>query len=709
VSRSGRIITHPDQRLMLRPDFPGADVTSLADGRLVAGSAEGAARLALDGEARRTYWATAPLTGFKLVFSVPEGEVLASAWALQRLLALFGVFALALMGLVVVLVARRVTEPVNRLRAAAGELEAGRHDPALLARVAARPDELGDLARTFEAMAREIRAREQRLAEWNQNLERTVAERTAELAEVAEEAREARAAADAANQAKSAFLANMSHELRTPMNAIIGYSEMLLEEVTDAGHTAYAGDLGRINAAGKHLLALINDILDLSKIEAGKMTVYLERFEVARMLDDVVATVQPLVGKRGNRLEVACAPDCGSMRSDLTKVRQALFNLLSNASKFTETGRIGLEAARRPAADGDWISFRVSDSGIGMSPAQVAKLFQPFTQADASTTRQYGGTGLGLAISRRFCRMLGGDITVESEVGRGSTFTVTLPAEPREARAAAEAPREEPAPAGRRTAGVVLAIDDDPSVLDLVRRFLGKEGFEVRTATSGREGLALARELRPAVITLDVMMPGLDGWAVLSALKADPALAQIPVIMVTITDDKEMGFALGAVDYLTKPVDWTHLADVVRRLRAAGATEPVLVVDDDPAMRDLVRRALEKEGIPVVEAEHGRAALERVARQAPALILLDLMMPEMDGFEFLAELRRQEAWRRIPVVIVTAKELTAEERERLNGQVTRVIQKGGGGPRDALLAEIHELVAASVRASRQPVASGDPT
>jgi CheY-like chemotaxis protein len=256
---------------------------------------------------------------------------------------------------------------------------------------------------------------------------------------------------------------------------------------------------------------------------------------------------------------------------------------------------------------------------------------------------------------------------------------------------------------------VVLAIDDDPSVLDLVRRFLGKEGFEVRTATSGREGLALARELRPAVITLDVMMPGLDGWAVLSALKADPALAQIPVIMVTITDDKEMGFALGAVDYLTKPVDWTHLADVVRRLRAAGATEPVLVVDDDPAMRDLVRRALEKEGIPVVEAEHGRAALERVARQAPALILLDLMMPEMDGFEFLAELRRQEAWRRIPVVIVTAKELTAEERERLNGQVTRVIQKGGGGPRDALLAEIHELVAASVRASRQPVASGDPT
>jgi CheY-like chemotaxis protein len=226
----------------------------------------------------------------------------------------------------------------------------------------------------------------------------------------------------------------------------------------------------------------------------------------------------------------------------------------------------------------------------------------------------------------------------------------------------------------------------------------------VRTATSGREGLALAREIHPAVITLDVMMSGMDGWAVLSALKADPALADIPVIMVTITDDKEMGFALGAVDYLTKPVDWTHLAGVVRRLRAAGATEPVLVVDDDPVMRDLVRRALEKEAIPVAEAEHGRAALEQVARQTPALILLDLMMPEMDGFEFLAELRRDEGRRSIPVVIVTAKELTAEEREKLNGQVTRVIQKGGG-TRDALLAQVHELVAAGARAGRQPVAS----
>ena len=314
VSRSGKIISHPNEALMLRPDFPGADVTTLADGRLVARSPEGAARVELDGEIRRAYWATAPLTGFKLVFSIPEAEVLEPARALQNRLALFGAAALVLMGLVVVLVARRVTEPVNRLRVAAGELEEGRHDPAQLARVCGRADELGDLARTFETMARQIRAREQRLAEWNQNLERTVAQRTAELAEVAEEAREAREAADAANQAKSAFLANMSHELRTPLNAIIGYSEMLQEEVGDAGHAEYAPDLQRINAAGKHLLALINDILDLSKIEAGKMTVYLEPFEVApdarRRGGDRPAAGEPARQPPGGRLRAGLRDAC---------------------------------------------------------------------------------------------------------------------------------------------------------------------------------------------------------------------------------------------------------------------------------------------------------------------------------------------------------------------------------------------------------------
>jgi signal transduction histidine kinase/DNA-binding response OmpR family regulator len=503
---------------------------------------------------------------------------------------------------------------------------------------------------------------------------------------------------EVASRHKSEFLANMSHELRTPLNAIIGYSEMLQEEADDLGQEAFIPDLEKIHAAGKHLLGLINDILDLSKIEAGKMDLYLESIDVRDLVRDVAAIVQPLAEKNANTLEVRCADDLPVMRADLTKVRQALFNLLSNACKFTEHGTISLAVARDTADGSDWVTFAVADTGIGMTPAQLGRLFQAFTQAESSTAHRYGGTGLGLAISRQFCRMMGGDIAVRSEVGRGSTFTIRLPAEiadPEGGQAPAAEPSVAPGPAAAST---VLIIDDDPSTRDLLRRFLGKEGFRVATAAGGEQGLRLARELRPDAITLDVLMPGMDGWAVLAALKADPELAEIPVVMLTLLDDKNLGYALGASDYMTKPIHRERLVAILDRYRSDHRSRRVLVVEDDAASRELLRRTLDGDGWSVREAENGRVALACLREEQPALILLDLMMPEMDGFEFIAELRKRQEWRAIPIVVITAKDLTPDDHLRLNGYVEKIIQKAASS-REELLADVRALVAARVRES----------
>jgi CheY-like chemotaxis protein len=392
------------------------------------------------------------------------------------------------------------------------------------------------------------------------------------------------------------------------------------------------------------------------------------------------------------------------MRADLTKVRQSLFNLLSNACKFTAQGTITLAVSRETVDGAVWVTFRVTDTGIGMTSDHIGKLFQVFVQADASTTRQYGGTGLGLAITQRFCQMMGGDITVESALGQGSTFTIRLPATVIDPKAAAVSHVEAtPASALPEGTPTVLVIDDDLTVHDLMQRSLRREGLRMATATSGEEGLRRARQLRPAAITLDVMMPGMDGWSVLTALKADPLLADIPVIMLTIVDDKNMGYALGAADYLTKPVDWDRLVTILRKYRCAHPPCTVLVVEDDTDTRDMLRRMLTREGWAVTEATNGRVALERMAECQPELILLDLMMPEMDGFAFLEALRQQDAWRSIPIVVVTAKDLTPEDRQRLNGYVEQILQKGAYS-REELLHEIHHLVAACVRLGRSGAA-----
>jgi len=507
-------------------------------------------------------------------------------------------------------------------------------------------------------------------------------------------AEEAKQAADDANKAKSSFLANMSHELRTPLNAIIGYSEMVSEELEDLGAGELRPDIEKVVAAAKHQLGLVNDILDISKIEAGKMTLFLEDFDLTTLVHEVAATVQPLVAKNTNTLSVECSADLGTMRADQTKVRQALFNLLSNASKFTENGRITLEvrsqASQLLTDHCPLISFRVRDTGIGMTPEQLGRLFQAFSQADASTTRKFGGTGLGLTISRQFCRLMGGDLTVESVMGEGSTFTAIIPAvvvDPNEQAAAkpTQAKRN-----GSNKGPVILVIDDDPNMRELTTRSLGKEGYRVECAANGEEGLAMARELRPAVITLDVMMPGLDGWAVLTALKEDPATADIPVIMMTIVDEDQVGYALGAADYFTKPVDWVKLAaSVARHGQTAG--EGVLIVEDDASTRELLARTLGKDGWQVREAANGRIGLEMVQASIPSLVLLDLMMPELDGFGFMEGLRQMPGCEHVPVIVITAKDLTAEDRARLNGATCRILQKASFSA-TSLLAEIRGLV-----------------
>jgi len=487
----------------------------------------------------------------------------------------------------------------------------------------------------------------------------------------------------------------MSHELRTPLNAIIGYSEILREVAEELDYADFLADLQKIHTAGKHLLSLINDVLDLAKIEAGKMPPYLECFDVSTVIHDAVSTIDPLIGKNANTLHVQVADQVGTMYSDVTKVRQSLLNLLSNACKFTKEGPITLTVTRETEADKEWLCFQVCDTGIGMSPEQIRRLFQPFSQADASTTRQYGGTGLGLTITQHFCHMLGGTITVESALGKGSTFTMRLPA------AAALEPEtleaiQQPCTAVHPTVTAtpsILVIDDDPEARDLLERVLAKEGFQVVTATTGEEGLHLARTLHPTAITLDVLMDGMTGWDVLTALKADAALASIPVIMLTITDDQCRAFTMGATDFLTKPVDTAHLVRVLQRHQNGHAANVALVVEDDANLRELLRRQLHKAGWAVVEAENGRVAITRLAECQPAVILLDLMMPEMDGFTFLTELRQTTAWQEIPVIVISAKELTPEDRLWLNGAVKAILQKGAYTC-ETLLQHVRELVTA---------------
>ncbi|UBF25797.1 response regulator [Kovacikia minuta CCNUW1] len=575
-----------------------------------------------------------------------------------------------------------------------------------------------------------------------------------------------KAAAETANRAKSIFLANMSHELRTPLNAIIGYSEILQEDLQDLG-SEFITDLQKIRSSGKHLLSLVNDLLDISKIEAGKMELYLESFDITSLVEEVVKIAQPWIEKNANTLEVQFANPPGTMRADLNKVRQSLLNLLSNAAKFTEKGVIRLSIERgqgygvQGLGCGVWgvgsedredggggevfevqsskfevqnssspltphsslpqnlelktqdsklsatphtphptpqIIFTISDTGIGIAPDHQQTIFEVFNQGDNSFTRKYGGTGLGLALSQRFCRMMGGAIAVESELGQGSTFRVCLPADVVDHQvtsALASEPLDDQ-PAVETVSSVesnrlVLVIDDDRSVRDLMVQILNQEGFRVVTGWCGEEGLRLARELHPSLIILDMLMPAVDSWVVLSALKTDPELASIPVVMMTMKQEQNLGFTLGISDYLTKPADFKRLALLLRSYRNSIPRGKILLLQEDSTTRQIIQRLLEKEGWTVAIAENPRSAMELMQQLQPELVLLDLMPPDMKGLEFVARIRQHETFHSLPIVVITTKDISREERLWLNGYIETLFQHEGYGHEKSLL-ELHHLL-----------------
>ncbi|MZH14654.1 MAG: response regulator [Nitrospinae bacterium] len=484
-----------------------------------------------------------------------------------------------------------------------------------------------------------------------------------------------------ANRAKSTFLANMSHELRTPLNAILGYSELLGEVAGELNIEEEIGpDIKKIHSSGKHLLAIINDILDLSKIEAGKMEFYSQNCNLKTLAEEVNQTVQPIINKNSNKLKVNLDKNLGSISVDITRLRQVLLNLLSNACKFTEKGEIVFTIMRKTINKADWINFTISDTGIGMNASQLENLFQSFSQVHSSNIQKYGGTGLGLAITKRICEMMGGDIFVESQPGEGSTFSVHLPVV-----MTVQATAEKVAPGQEKPEkvleelkseakkNIILVIDDDPMMHSQMKRAFEKEDYIIVCASDGEEGLTLARKLHPTLITLDVLMPGMDGWTVLTKLKADPEVANIPVFVISMVDEENKGFTLGASEYLTKPIDRTRLHILMKKYRWDSGS--ALVVEDDPETRKMLCSMLEEYGLKIQEAENGEIALQRVQEKIPGVIFLDLMMPVMDGFEFIEELKKNPEHRPIPIVVVTAKDLTSADRLRLNGGIEKLIEK----------------------------------
>jgi signal transduction histidine kinase/CheY-like chemotaxis protein len=476
-----------------------------------------------------------------------------------------------------------------------------------------------------------------------------------------------------ANKHKSVFLANMSHELRTPLNAIIGFSELLADardgQFDEATRKRF---LNQIVTSGKHLLGLINDILDLSKVEAGQMELRLATVSVPEVVDQVTRTVEPLIAKKSIQLS-ADVSKAGEILADGGKLKQMLLNLVSNAIKFTPEGGTVTIASRRVKES---IEISVADTGIGIADADQKQIFQEFHQIDHGADRKHEGTGLGLALTRRFALLHGGDIRVTSRVDKGSVFTLVLPT-----RTAPAPPVERVAAAvagnGHAKGSLILVVEDDPAAAELMTRQLVAAGYRTVVARTGNEALAKARELQPAAITLDIILPEVDGWEVISRLKSDAYTSSIPVIVVSVVDNPELGIALGAMEYFVKPIDAGALIARLQHFVGKTAGQPrVLIVDDEQANRTWLTKALEPAGFEVVPASGGREAIELAKSAKPDFVVLDLMMPEVTGFDVVEALRADEATRETPIMVLTATNLTEEDKRLLNGRVLEIFKRG---------------------------------
>jgi signal transduction histidine kinase/CheY-like chemotaxis protein len=599
-------------------------------------------------------------------------------------------------------VSRGLTRPLDLLRVGADRVGEGDLDHRIEVQ---SNDELGTLAASFNVMTGQLREAHDRLTESNRELERknaAIEQQRLWLVQATEEAQDARSSAEQANRAKSSFLANMSHELRTPMNAIIGYTEMLLEDSTDESTQQ---DLKRIRGAATHLLALINDVLDLSKIEAGRMTVHYEDVDGPALVEDIATTVQPLVDANHNRLIIRLDPSFGTIHTDVTKVRQSLLNLLSNASKFTDRGTITLDVHVEPRSDARWVTFSVTDTGIGMTPEEMGKLFREFSQADASTTRKYGGTGLGLAISRTFCRLLGGDISVQSTPGQGTTFKILIPAERIEVAAVEPSiqPIRRSKPIGTSSEGVVLVVVSEAENRDAARTALGGTAFDVVTAANGQEGFVLARAVQPTAIVLGAKLPGLSGWDVFTLLRSQPDTATIPVIVLRPADVTPP--LVGPARFLAKPLTDEALTQALEALNIVSPVRSLILANADQELAAVVERVAERDHWKSVLVPRPVESTDDVTHTPADAIIFDVSPSVSAGLEMLQDIRVNEHTRRLPLIVVSDQLLTPADRLTQGGYLELDFSK-----ESALEAftTIAELVLASVErtAPRRSMANG---